>query len=558
MLINKSNLYIFYIFILVLNINLFSQEVDDSELREKVRAHIISTIANREKTDVPQSFVDRIKAKLRAEKYDKHIKKIVKKEARHQLFREEKNDKRNRIYKKNKEINNLLDKDFFYKVPEWPFFSQPFMQKNSFQLDVKFDFVNQAFYSGGESQDLSNLIFRQNDLTLKDILLASRLMKENLVAWSINNGVPDIQYNKLHYLYILADQPIIFDASYAKQCVDFNFAHHFNDGGISLGFILPVLRRNNKIKLTSKISSVDRETLKKAIYTPTDICGVHAPKPPDFLNKYDTLENFLEDLLNKKGMSFNKDDQEFGLGDLSLFLNYEVEWKEVERFFVGVNFVLPTSNGRDTSKFWDPELGRGGFYYVEPYLSLLFSENRYFNPYLFLNTKIGLPAKVNRRVPKFVSYDGVTLAQGTKASDLMIFGNEIYLLGMDGAFTNKLDAYSRGFADEVQKINIIPGPQIFVRVGNTVEHFFSKYGFFNLFYDFGAKWKDYTRGWLNSDKYDSSYIIDNSWNYEHRIGLSYSHQVDRFFRFNFGFLYTFAGENVEELFRLNVDINIEF
>jgi hypothetical protein len=534
--------------------------IDEEELRLKVRAQISNAIKQGEKEEVSVSLVERIKAKLRAEKYAEHIKKTAKKEARRQVFREEKNDKRSRIYKKNKGINNLLDKDFFYKVPEWSFKTQPFMQKNSFQLDIKFDFVNQAFYSGGESQDLSNLIFRQSDLTLKDILLASRLMKEDLVAWAVNTttGVPDTQYNKLHYLYILADQPIIFDASYSKQIVDFNFARHFNDGGISLGFMLPILRRNNKIKLTSQISSADRESLRKAIYTPTDICGPTAPKPPDFLDKYDTLENFLEDILDKKGMSFNKNDQAFGFGDLFLFFNYEIEWKEVERFFVGLNLVLPTANGADTSKLWGPDLGNGGFYFVEPHLSLLFSENRYFNPHIFLNAKIGLPAKVDKRVPKFVSYDGIDPSQGRKATDLMIFGNEVYLLGADGVFTNELDAYSRGFADEAQKINIIPGPKIFMRVGNIVENFFSKYGFFDLFYDFGAKWKDYTRGWLNSDEYDSSYITDNSWYYEHRVGLSYSHQVDRFFRFNVGFLYTFAGENVEELFRLNLGINIKF
>lgn len=544
--------FILWIFIFNLNISYFYGTA------EKIN----STFYDELKNGLTDIISERFWAKESTKKYDKHIEKTTKRAIRRKVFREAKNHIRNKVYNINKPLlfESLNDKVFIYKVPQWPFYSQPFMQKFAFKVDLSFDFVDQSFYSGGEKQDLSNLIFRQNDLTLKDILLVSKLMKEEIVGWSINNGVVDPNRNKLHYFYILADQPLLFDTSYNRQRVDLNFARHFWDGGLTVGFQLPIIRQENKIDLVSDISDVDRELLRLAHYGPGQICpnDPAVPAGPDFFEKYGTLKNFLIDILDKKGIIFNKKDSYLGLGDLSLFLNFEVEWQQVERFFTGINFVFPTSNKRDTSKLWDVELGNGGFFYVEPFISLLFSENRLFNPHAFLNFSIGLPAKVNRRVPKLVSYDGINPADGAKATGLMLYGNEVFVRGANGIFTDELDANARRFSDTAQKISIMPGPKMLFRLGNVFERLFARRAFFDLYYDFSAKWKDYTRGWLNATEYDQSIITDNSWYLENRIGASYMYQFDEHFRFDFGLLYTFAGKNVEKLLRFNLGLNIEF
>ncbi|MBD3273484.1 hypothetical protein GF385_04010 [Candidatus Dependentiae bacterium] len=527
-------------------------EVDDidSEFYEDLQEELTDIIA------------ERFWAQEQAKKYSKHIEKTTKRQIRKRVFNEAKSHVKNKVYNTNKDLilQGLHDKVFIYKIPEWPFYSQPFMQKNIFQVDVSFDYADQSFYSGGEEQDLSNLLFRQNNLTLKDILLVSRLMKEEIVAWRVSAGEPEPEYNKLHYLYILADQPLDFDACYNKQIVDLNFSKHLAQGSISVGFQIPVIRKGNRIKLVSDISASDRELLRQAHYEPEEICSEDEDPPagPNFFERYGTLENFFIDILDQKGISFNKKDSTLGLGDLSLFFNAEIEWKQVERFFVGMNFVIPTSKGRDTSKLWDPEVGNGGFYYLEPFASVLFSEDRWFNPHAFLSLSFGLPSKVNRRVPKLKSYDGITPAKGSKATDLMIYGNEVYLRGEDGIFTDEQDAQARRFANIDQKLNIIPGPKIFLRIGNVLERFLDRNAFFDFYYDFGAKWKDYTRGWLDYEEYQQSIVTDNSWYFEHRIGASYMYQIDDHFRFNLGFLYTFAGINVEELFRLNLGLSFEF
>ena len=514
---------------------------------------------NELKEELTDIVSQRFWAREQSEKYDKHIENTTKRHIRRQVFREAKNYVKNKVYKIDRTLilDSLNNKVFIYKTPAWPFYTQPFMQKNLLQADISFDFVDNSFYSGGESQDLSNLLFRQSDLSLKDILLVSRLMKDDKVYWHAGDD-PVIKYNKLHYYYILADQPLLFDASYNKQTVNLNFSKHFFNGDFSVGFQIPFSSLSNKIYLTSDISAADRETLRLAHADSAQVCGVGSPAGPNFFDKYGTLENFLIDILDKKGIAFNKKDSVLGVGDLSLFLNFELEWRQAERVFAGVNFTIPFAQDRDTSKLWDPELGNGGFYFIEPFFSVLFSENRWFNPHLFSSLSFGLPAKVNRRVPKLVSYDGVTPQQGLKATNLMIFGNDVYVRGVDGLFTDEKDAKARRFSDTATKINIIPGPKLFLRVGNVLERFLDRNAFFDFYYDFGLKLKDYTRGWLDSSVYAQSFLTDNSWYYEHRIGANYTYQIDEHFRANLGLLYTFAGQNIEELFRINLGLNFEF
>lgn len=536
----------FYFLVVSFSCVFATGKIDDDfydELREELTDIISQKLLAREQSD----------------KYVKHIEKTTERHIRRQVFREAKNYVKNKVYKTDKPLilDSLNNKVFIYKTPEWPFYAQPFMQKNILQADITFDFVDNSFYSGGESQDLSNLLFRQNDLTLKDILLVSRLIKEDKVLWH-NGDNPAEKYNKLHYYYILADQPLLFDASYNKQTVSLNFAKHFFEGDFSVGFQIPFSRLSNRIELTSDISAADRESLRLAYYESEQVCGVGAPAGPNFFEKYGTLENFLVDILDKKGIAFNKKDYYLGVGDLSLFVNAEIEWRQAERVFAGVNFTIPLSQDRDTSKLWDTELGNGGFYFIEPFISVLFSENRWFNPHIFSSFSIGLPAKVNRRVPKLVSYDGITPQGGLKATDLMIFGNDVYVRGVDGLFTDERDAEARRFSDTATKVNIIPGPKLFLRVGNVLERFLDRNAFFDFYYDFGLKLKDYTRGWLDSSVYDQSFLTDNSWYYEHRIGGNYTYQIDEYFRVNLGLLYGFAGRNVEELFRINLGLNFEF
>ncbi|KKP24879.1 MAG: hypothetical protein SZ59_C0001G0197 [candidate division TM6 bacterium GW2011_GWF2_28_16] len=549
----KNSLFIFVILFFVNScFSQKTQNVDDNDNYEDLQRKLAEIVSQE------------IYAKEYAKKYEKHIKDKARRQVRRTVFNESKDHVKNKVYNKNKPLiwDSLHNKVFIYKTPAWPFYTQPFMQRNIFQVNFDFDFATQSFGSGGEKQDLSVLLFGKSDIKLSDILLAARLMKEDKIYWQpAPQAQPVAYYNPLHYYYILANQALDFDASYDKQSLNLNLARHFHEGDCTLGLQLPFVRRHNSIKLTSDISAADQKTLQDAVYAPAQICPADplALPGPDFMERYGSLENFLIDILDAKGIKLNSSDTETGIGDLSLFLNAEFDWREAERVFAGVNFIMPTAKKINTNKLWDPELGHGGFYYLEFFGSVLFSENRWFNPHLFVSALFGLPAKVNRRVPEYISYDGVTPADGMPINDLLLSPKQqIYALGANGVFTNEPDSTVRLFSDTVQKVKITHRPEFLFRIGNMFERFISRNGFFDIYYDLSFRAKDYISHDFDSTKYNASVLTDSTWFISNKIGVAYNYQVDDKFRFNLGFQYTFAGVNIEELFKLNLNLSFEF
>ncbi len=494
--------------------------------------------------ELAKMIKNEIKAKKREKKYK--ISRKVKKEINSQLFRDSKKNVRKKAYKKrgeNPDLDSLADKVFVYKVPAWPFYSLIYQQRGILQVDVVFDFVTQSYSSHGGVQDLSRLLFGQQDMTVKDILLVSRLLKEGKV-----DPVGGIILANM-YFYILADQPLLFDASMNKQTVFVNYARHFSRGDVSWGFQIPIVRRENKLKFNSELSVQTREEL--------DPGAVPRPRT-NFFQHYGDLRDFLDDILKEKNIIFNENDTEVGLGDLSTFINFEFDWKRCERLLAGFNFLFPTAKERDTNKLWDPELGNGGFTQLQAFGSILFGESRFFNPHFFAKFTVSLPANVKRRVSKNISETDIP-ARGTgSANGIMIWGESVQRMVNDTGFKNEPDSLMRRFADAYQNVKIYPNPEFWLRVGNMFERFLFKRAFLDLFYDFRIKGKDYIRHKKDHDQYDYAILTQNTHQIEHRIGLNYSYQFDNHFRFNLGGRFTFSGRNVERLFQLNLALNVEF
>ncbi len=485
---------------------------------------------------------ERIKTNKRDKKYK--ISKKVKSEINKQIFHDSKKTAKKKAYKKRGEkfeVDFLKDDFFIYKLPKWPFYSLVYESRGILQVDLIFDFVTQSYSSSGGIQDLSKLVFGQKDMTISDILLVSKLLYENKV-----NPAGGVDLNKL-YFYILADQSLVFDASMNKQTVSINYARHFARGDISWGFQIPIVRRENKIRLSSDIDNNKKAKLCGATQ------GVNSG--PDFYKIHDNLEGFLSDILGKKGLEFNKEDIEIGLGDLSTFINFEIDWEKCERLVTGFNFIFPSAKDRDTNKLWDPELGGDGFIQMALFGSILFGNSRAFNPHIFVQVSVEFPKSVKRRVPKLISYDSVTPAIGTPTTKKLIYGE--YALYKD-AFTDEPDTQVRRFGDHAKKIKMYPSPDFFIRVGNIFERFLFKQSFLDIFYDFLIKGKDYLKKKSDSEEYYKTVLTQNSSKIAHTLGLNYSHQFDEHFRLNFGGRFTFAGRNVERLFQLNLSLNAEF
>jgi hypothetical protein len=494
---------------------------------------------------ISNMVLSKIKAEKATKKYDSdYFAPKIHREIKKQAFRNSKNYEKQKIYENVKK--SPVDDVFVYKLPAWPFYSIPFMQKDIFQLSFSYDFATQAYSSGGRTQDISKLVFGEKAIEIQDILLVSKLVREKkLSPTSPTTGGVFGANGEKHYLYLLADQALTFDGSTEKQTANINYARHFAKGDISFGFQVPFVRRYNKLKLTSSLSTDLRNQLRAG----------------NFLQLYNDLEGFLDAVLNKKDIAFHRKDTELGIGDISVFLNFEFDWKRAERLVFGFQTVFPTAKEKNIYKLWDPELGNGGFMQLSTFSSVLFNGNRFLNPHIFAKVTANLPASISQRVPKLISYNGTNPNPGNKVDARMTMGEYAYFIKAENnaiTFENYPDTTIQNFADNAKKIKIRPGTEINLRFGNIIPSFLLKNAFLDIFYDFRLKGRDYCGFRIDADEYDSTVLTENTSLIQHRAGLNLSYQFDENFRLNAGALYSFAGRNVPKTAEFNASLNIEF
>lgn len=429
-------------------------------------------------------------------------------------------------------------RQFIYKDPEWPRYSQVFIKRDLVGIDFSLKFATQAYGSSGSTRDISNLVFQEDPIYLKDILLASKLLDE---------GYAETTTDKYKFLDILKDQEIKFDSSMEEQVLKFSYIRHFLRGDILFGIQVPLVRKVHNIKLVSSLTPQVNEQLTD------ESTGFFTTYPNGF-------SDFFEDVLSKKDLHLNNSDAEVGVGDVGIFASYEVPSVHFERAFVGAHLLLPTSRKRDIFKLWDPELGNGGFTELSMLGTLLSSHSRWFNLHFLMQATYAFPAKVFRRVPKKTSSDDIenlTSAKLRYGEDFLLYGNGVKYPSSEPEFS-RFDTTVRRFADSYKKIKIHRGGSFTLRVGNISERIFTKRIFLDLFYDLYAKWRDYAGFRRVDDEYDPSIVVKNSYEMRHRLAMTFDWQPDDSWRVDLGGLYTFAGRNTPRVFEVKMSASLQF
>jgi len=467
----------------------------------------------------------------------KKISSSVNKEIHNQLFFALRDDAKKRIYDSDAAKGaQHTPIDFVYKVPTWPTPALFFLKKDVIIVEVKASWATQEHGSSGSTKDISHLLFQEEPFYVKNILLASNLIDQELAT-------PTSKYK---FLELLKDQLLSFDASIDRQELAFSYVRHFLRGDVALGLTVPVVRQNNEIKLSTELTPQQNDLL--------------ASQNPDFATLYPNgLIDFFKDILLRKNIGFNECDTEVGIGDISTFFYYEIPTRHCEKAIVGIKALFPTSKRRDVYKLWDPELGNGGFTELSLFGSLLFSYSKWFNPHLFAQATYSVPSRVFRRVPRKRETDDV-VASVTKryGDDFTPYGNYIQYSGSSVPTFSELDATVKRFSDTTRKTKISRGGEIFLRVGNMFTNVFHERTFFDLFYDLIAKGKDYL-GFIKPDcEYDPSILTNNTFEVGHRLGAAFSWQLDDTWRLRFGGFYEFAGRNRVREFGLEGVLSLEF
>ena len=436
------------------------------------------------------------------------------------------------IVQKKKEASEYL-----YNIPTWPVHVACFEDKDKIEVKFRYKCAGNSYSSSGHTQDLSKLVFGEDPLYVRDVLLASKLVEDGQVLdYSSGSGSGG-------YLGLAASHGFCFDASVDEYKLDFSYVRHFRNNDISLGVNIPFAWKKHSLSLST---------------TAGPILGGNS----SFNAKYgEDCKLFLQDILGSKNNVLTESDTESGIGDISAFINFEITSKRWERFLTGIEVVLPTARERNVHKLWAPELGNGGFTTVSAFISSLFSYHQLVNPHIMVQGRYGFAADVPRRIPSTKSYQETSAGGMNALGDILAMGELVRTTGTNpGPATNfsEVDTTFRRFSTETEHIKLRKGSEFFLRVGNMIEEFILEGGFLDLYYDLRFKGCDY----ISNNKFPEEFVPEilkhNTHEVEHRAGLTFSYQFDEHVRVMAGALYSFAGRNIPKTFEANARLIVEF
>jgi len=547
----------------------------DTVLTKKVRDEIEEKVMAREqKEQEAEKEAQRIAEQEAEQKAEKEAQRIAEQEATCEAQKKNSwhDSSSHRRYEK------------IYPLPNWPYYTLFFDHKDMVQVTAEFQGASQAYSSRGASQDLSKLVFGDCAITLQEILLVSKLIQQDKLilpcvpcsaqttcptlvdtvvpgsdsACDFGTLPPQCSVNKKgYYLGALACQKFEFDACEQNYQVALNYSRNFKKGDVTVGFHVPMVVKSHK--LTLKTKDIDPAVKKNLMCIEQNSTNIAL----NFTKTYGTLENFFCAILQKKGISFNHKNTELGMGDFVGFVNFRVHAPQFSRLMLGASILLPTGRKREPSQLWPKDFGNGGFVEFAGFASALWGNCGIWNPYLHAKVSGSVSAKIDRRVPEIISYDASNPAltgQSPCAAGLNIILSDavgLKSLANGGAFCFP-DSTIRGFADTVHRIKIRPGPELFVRAGNTFAGIFSRNDFLDLYYDFMVKGRDYLASTQDRRTLTPGIWTANTFRMSHTIGLNYSYQFNEKYRARFGGSYVFAGRNTPKTFGLDLSLNIDF
>ena len=444
------------------------------------------------------------------------------------------------------------DGSWLYKSPTWPIFALPFDEKDMVVGALSYKHAGRAYSSNGHSYNISKLIFGEAPMCVKDILLASKLVKAGMISdytylnAKIGSGITADQITANNYLATMADQQLEFDAQEDELRFSIDYVRHFLKNHLSIGVHVPIVWKKHHISL-DLCNTATLKFVKEKIQASTA-----------FKNKYgDSFEEFFSDILASKNISFNTDDSELGIGDVELYMHWRIPTTDFERVTLGFKGLLPTARERNTKKLWDPELGNGGFPEISAFLSVLYGRDKLVNPHFFAQAAYRFSTDVFRRVPKCRKLSVGDLDSEQNLCHILAMGEEVR--ANDKQSFNELDTKFRRFATDDKKIKVRPGAEIWIRFGNMMEELVFRKGFGDMYYDIVIKGSDYVGKASCSDvDYRPSIITDNTFQTIHRFGLTYSYQFDKYLRIKSGATYIFAGRNVPREWGAHLILSGEF
>ncbi len=463
---------------------------------------------------------------------------------------------------KNKEISHGRYADL-YKVPAWPTAALFFENMGWINATLSYTYATDAYNSSGKNKDVSILEFGEQQIKVKDLLLASKLVSEKkLQQQEFNDAVPtvvgvnDIAASK--YLSYLADQEVKFRGQSEEVKINFDLVRYVFCNDFAIGVELPILYRKNRLKAHLDITSEDVLSAKPnstGLFGLVKDQGAGNPLIPNaFMRRYgQNTDLFLQDIWKAKGID-SLGGSAMGLGDVAFFMNGKIKSLYFDQMIVGAKVLVPFAKKSSPHRLFGPALGNDGHTEFSVFSSVLFSHQQFINPHIFVKAQFNAPSHNQKRVPKRIK--STVVANNNPKNNLFSLFDRVQGLAA-GSTIDDFDTTFKNIGDNITTLKISQGAEFQFRAGNMIERFLSRRGFLDMYYFFRFKASDDVRG-IDIQEWNPSVFAHNTKELEHTAGLDYSYQFDHDTRLVAGMLYTFAGKNVPKTFNARISLGFAF
>lgn len=438
-------------------------------------------------------------------------------------------------------------KEYLREQPDTAYLPEKQIEEAQFRLQHSWG--RRAYGVNGNTKDLSTLVFGAPSFLFKDVFLGSKLLEtgEASILEDASKTLAD-KYRTEHYLYILADQELAFNASFNRQVFDLSFERLFRNKRLAVRLNVPIVREEHRLELSkdSEITTANR----------TRLTAVGAK--PAFYQKFDKMQDFLEKTFIGSGVAFKKTQEEIGIGDISAAASYICKIRYIDQASVGASLSLGTGKVNRGVTIWQPELGNSGGNVLQVFGDFAWHRGLFANPYVRLQVGYNFPVRIACRVPRTVSHDTgnankrfvEVLGRELPWSEVLIYNNV--------AFADRHETQMCHVGSHLQRVMLYRGLEATFVIGNNCEQCFGRPIKLGLQYELFLREQESLSGLDKQATYATEVVTVPTHRVAHTLQATAGYRFSDTCELNGAFSYCVGGRNVPAQFGLNAALTVRF
>jgi hypothetical protein len=402
---------------------------------------------------------------------------------------------------------------------------------------------------------LANSLFGAESVRLRDIFLLARLCDDNKIcshqeqqATKIRPAGSPLEFGRYANdiaVTLLAPMKIGLTAEQHELGANFSAAYRCKLFGSE--DVIGVFGLNIPVKSRTHIVDLDLSEGKLFIQ------GFNIPNAPNsnpltqFFAEFSSIEDFFKRaVLDPKGIVWEKQQKKVGIGDIALFGLIDIGGMihHVDGLQCGGSVIFPTGNQAKGSSLWEIELGNGGGFQFEGFITtILNSSCRYFNPCLKLVGQVSASHYATNRTPRVRKFAGPRQRMSLIENLDLIVSVETISKYYVSPF-EEYDSTVSAFADKAVRTCVKSGPKVMVGVGNYFYDLFNANFRLGAFYDFTYKGQDKSEAVCDSVVKIKNDLCLCTTSQAHRFGWNLTYKFESLVEVNIGSEHILAGKNI--------------